>query len=47
MSDTADELIVDAVVDPAELRGELVRRFAAYSTRTRDDVARHHGNYPT
>ena len=43
----ADELIVDAVVDPAELRGELVRRFAVYSTRTRDDVVRHHGNYPT
>jgi acetyl-CoA carboxylase carboxyltransferase component len=43
----ADELIVDAVVPAADLRGELVRRFAAYSTRVRDDVPRHHGNFPT
>ncbi len=43
----ADELIVDAVVAPAELRNELVRRFAAYGSRRRDDVPRHHGNFPT
>ncbi len=43
----ADELIVDAVVPPAELRDELVRRFAAYATRQRDDAPRHHGNFPT
>jgi acetyl-CoA carboxylase carboxyltransferase component len=43
----ADELIIDAVVSPAGLREELVRRFAAYSTRVRDDVSRHHGNFPT
>jgi acetyl-CoA carboxylase carboxyltransferase component len=38
----ASELIVDAIVPPAELRGELVRRFAAYRSRRRADVARHH-----
>jgi acetyl-CoA carboxylase carboxyltransferase component len=38
----ASELIVDAVVPPAELRMELVRRFAAYRSRRRADVARHH-----
>ncbi|MBJ7609707.1 MAG: acyl-CoA carboxylase subunit beta [Candidatus Dormibacteraeota bacterium] len=43
----ADELIVDAVVAPTELRGELVARFTAYASRVRDDVARHHGNFPT
>jgi acetyl-CoA carboxylase carboxyltransferase component len=43
----ADELIVDAVVAPAELRAELVRRFAAYASRRRDDVPRHHGNFPS
>ena len=42
-----DELVVDAVVPPAELRAELGRRLAAYATRRRDDVARHHGNFPT
>jgi acetyl-CoA carboxylase carboxyltransferase component len=43
----ADELIVDAVVAPADLRDELVRRFAVYASRMRDDVPRHHGNFPT
>ncbi|HWF58479.1 MAG TPA: acyl-CoA carboxylase subunit beta [Candidatus Dormibacteraeota bacterium] len=43
----ADELIVDAVVPPAELRDELVRRFAMYGSRARDDAPRHHGNFPT
>jgi acetyl-CoA carboxylase carboxyltransferase component len=31
----ASELVVDAVVQPAALRGELVRRFAAYASRER------------
>ena len=43
----ADELIIDAVVGPADLRAELVRRLAAYGSRVRDDVPRHHGNFPT
>jgi acetyl-CoA carboxylase carboxyltransferase component len=43
----ADELIIDAVVSPSDLRDELARRFAAYASRIRDDVPRHHGNFPT
>jgi methylmalonyl-CoA decarboxylase subunit alpha len=43
----ADELIVDAVVAPADLRAELVLRFAAYASRVRDDAPRHHGSFPT
>jgi acetyl-CoA carboxylase carboxyltransferase component len=37
----AGELIVDAVVEPAELRDELVRRFAVYASRVRDAPMRH------
>ncbi len=43
----ADELIVDAVVSASDLRPELARRFAAYASRVRDDVPRHHPNFPT
>ena len=42
----ASELIVDAVVSPDELRAELVRRFAAYRSRRRADVPRHHSVPP-
>jgi len=42
----ASELVVDAVIPPNELRDELVRRFAAYATRKRDPVARHHAVPP-
>ena len=31
----ASELVIDAVVQPADLRAELVRRFAAYASRER------------
>ncbi|MBD0282374.1 MAG: acyl-CoA carboxylase subunit beta [Thermoleophilaceae bacterium] len=31
----ASELVVDAVIQPADLRAELVKRFAAYATRRR------------
>ena len=31
----ASELVIDAVVQPADLRRELVRRFAAYASRDR------------
>ncbi|MGI8847557.1 MAG: acyl-CoA carboxylase subunit beta [Candidatus Dormibacteria bacterium] len=43
----AGELVVDAVVAPEDLRSELAQRFAAYATRQRRPVARHHANYPT
>lgn len=42
----ASELIVDAIVPPSELRAELVRRFAVYSSRRRDDAPRHHAVPP-
>ena len=31
----ASELVVDAVVQPDDLRAELIRRFAAYASRDR------------
>jgi acetyl-CoA carboxylase carboxyltransferase component len=31
----ASELVIDAVVQPTDLRRELVRRFAAYASRDR------------
>jgi len=42
----AGELIVDAVVPPDELRAELIRRFAMYASRKRDDASRHHSVPP-
>ena len=42
----ASELIVDAIVPPNELRAELVRRFAAYASRQRNDARRHHPVFP-
>jgi acetyl-CoA carboxylase carboxyltransferase component len=32
----ASELVIDAVVQPADLRRELVKRFAAYASRDRN-----------
>ncbi len=37
----ASELVVDAVVQPGELRGELVRRYSAYASRQRDWPSKH------
>jgi acetyl-CoA carboxylase carboxyltransferase component len=42
----AAELVVDAVVEPADLRDELVQRFTLASTRRREDFARRHGVPP-
>lgn len=42
----ASELIVDAVVEPDRLRGELIRRFSVARTRRRDRWERHHGVPP-
>jgi acetyl-CoA carboxylase carboxyltransferase component len=42
----AAELVVDAVVEPDDLRAELVTRFALARTRVRDDFARRHGVPP-
>jgi acetyl-CoA carboxylase carboxyltransferase component len=37
----ASELVVDAVVQPEDLRSELVRRYAMYASRERDWPAKH------
>ena len=42
----AAELVVDAVVPPAELRSELAARLRYYASRRRDVPRRHHGVFP-
>lgn len=42
----ASELVVDAVVPPAELRGELIRRYALAGTKRREFSDRRHGVPP-
>lgn len=42
----ASELVVDAIVAPNELRGELVRRYAAYEGKDRAFSSRRHGIDP-
>src|SRR5438094_1659241 len=42
----ASELVVDAIVEPEELRAELVRRFATYRTKDRSFSRRRHGVTP-
>ena len=42
----ASELVIDAVVQPEDLRGELVRRFGAYADRVREWPAKHNAVTP-
>jgi propionyl-CoA carboxylase beta subunit len=42
----ASELVIDAVIQPEDLREELVRRFARYAGRRRDWPAKRHGVTP-
>jgi acetyl-CoA carboxylase carboxyltransferase component len=42
----ASELVVDAIVEPPELRGELIRRFAAARGKDRHFSRRRHGVTP-
>ncbi len=42
----ASELVVDAIVQPDELRDELIRRFAAYQDKDRSFSRRRHGVTP-
>jgi len=42
----ASELVVDAVVEPGDLRGELIRRFAAARDKDRHFSQRRHGVTP-
>jgi acetyl-CoA carboxylase carboxyltransferase component len=42
----ASELVVDAIVEPEQLRHDLIRRFAAYRTKERAFSHRRHGVTP-
>jgi methylmalonyl-CoA decarboxylase subunit alpha len=42
----AAELVVDAVVQPEDLRAELVRRLGLAAGRVREDVGKRHGVPP-
>src|SRR5215212_9193671 len=42
----ASELVIDAVVQPEDLRAELVRRFARYAGKRREWPAKRHGIAP-
>ncbi|WP_419884011.1 acyl-CoA carboxylase subunit beta [Peribacillus sp. B-H-3] len=42
----ASEMIVDSIVQPDELRNELIKRFESYSTKQQTFTERKHGVYP-
>ena len=42
----ASEMVVDAVVQPEDLRSEIVRRFALYAGRAREWPAKHNAVTP-
>jgi methylmalonyl-CoA decarboxylase subunit alpha len=42
----ASELVIDAVIDPSQLRGELIRRLALARHKNRDFADRRHGVPP-
>ena len=42
----ASELVIDAVVQPGDLRADLVRRFAAYASRDRSWPAKRNAITP-
>jgi acetyl-CoA carboxylase carboxyltransferase component len=42
----ASELVVDAVIQPEDVRAELVRRFARYAGKRREWPAKRHGIPP-
>jgi acetyl-CoA carboxylase carboxyltransferase component len=42
----ASELVVDAIIQPEELRDELTRRFATYRSKDRSFSRRRHGVTP-
>jgi acetyl-CoA carboxylase carboxyltransferase component len=43
----ASDLVLDAVIEPSELRAELVRRFAVLAGKSRHFAAKRHGVPPT
>ena len=42
----ASELVIDAVIQPQDLRAELVRRFGRYSSKHREWPAKHNAIPP-
>jgi len=42
----ASEMVIDAVIQPEDLRAELVRRFARYAGKHRDWPRKRHGVTP-
>ena len=42
----ASELVVDGIVEPEDLRAELIRRYAALRGKDRSFSRRHHGITP-
>jgi len=42
----ASELVIDAVIQPQDLRAELIRRFARYAGKRREWPAKRHGVSP-
>jgi acetyl-CoA carboxylase carboxyltransferase component len=42
----ASEMVVDAVIEPAELRSELIKRFTAYADRRRERPAKRNAVTP-
>jgi acetyl-CoA carboxylase carboxyltransferase component len=43
----ASDLVLDAVVEPSELRAELIRRYAVLVGKSRETAAKRHGVPPT
>jgi acetyl-CoA carboxylase carboxyltransferase component len=43
----ASDLVLDAIIEPEELRTELIRRYAALIGKTREPVSKRHGVWPT
>jgi acetyl-CoA carboxylase carboxyltransferase component len=43
----ASDLVLDAIIEPEELRAELIRRYALLVGKTREPVTKRHGVWPT
>jgi acetyl-CoA carboxylase carboxyltransferase component len=43
----ASDMVLDAVIEPSELRAELIRRYAVLAGKPREAVAKRHGVPPT
>jgi len=43
----ASDLVIDAVINPSELREELVRRYRVWSAKSGTSASKRHGVPPT